>query len=114
MWIKFFSMIFYVNKKFSVLDYEKAYSNISISSAWIVFSIAYMSILWIYQSYRDEIDNKLDFVSDFKSGKELQKLKSIINILIPSFVREKIEDGKKNFSDLEQDVTVVFVDIANV
>ena len=72
-----------------------------------------MSILWIYQSYRDEIYSKLDFVSDFKSGKELQKLKSIINVLIPSFVREKIEDGKKKFSDLEQDVTVVFIDIAN-
>lgn len=101
MWIKIFSLIFYVNKKFSVLDFEKTNSDLSISSAWTVFSIAYMSILWMYQSYRDEIDNKLDFVSDFKAGKELQKLRSIINILIPSFVREKIEDCMQNFSDLE-------------
>ena len=71
LWIRLFSLIFYINKKFSVLDYDKANSGISISSEWTVFSIAYMSILWIYQSYRDEIDNKLDFVSDFKSGKEL-------------------------------------------
>ena len=39
------------------------------------------------------------------------KLKSILNILVPSLVRDKIRQGKKNFSDEEGEVTIVFIDI---
>jgi len=39
------------------------------------------------------------------------KLKSILNILVPSLVRDKIRSGKKNFSDEEGEVTIVFIDI---
>ena len=38
-------------------------------------------------------------------------MKSIINILIPSLVRSRIQDGKKNFSESQGEVTVIFVDI---
>ena len=51
-------------------------------------------------------------MADFRAGKELQKLKSIVNILIPSLVRQRIQDGKK-FSDSEADVTVAVVDIVD-
>ena len=39
------------------------------------------------------------------------KLKQILNILVPSLVRDKIRSGKKNFSDEEGEVTIVFIDI---
>ena len=80
---------------------------------WLLVTVILTCGLWIYQSYRDEIKKKVEFVAEFRSGKELQKLKSIINILIPSLVRQRIQDGKKNFSDHESDVTVVFVDIVD-
>ena len=50
-------------------------------------------------------------MTQFRHIKELQKLKSIINILIPSLVRSQIQDGKKNFSEAQGEVTVIFVDI---
>ena len=78
-----------------------------------MITVVITCVLWIYQSYRDEIKKKVEFVAESRSGKELQKLKSIINILIPSLVRQRIQDGKKNFSDHEPDVTVAFVDIAD-
>ena len=39
------------------------------------------------------------------------KLKSILNILVPSLVRDKIQSGKKNFSEDEGEVTIVFIDL---
>ncbi len=33
--------------------------------------------------------------------------------MIPSIVREKIRSGKKNFSDDEGVVTIIFIDISN-
>ena len=53
------------------------------------------------------------FVTQFRQIKDLQKLKSIINILIPSLVRQRIQDGKKNFSEQQGEVTVVFIDLDN-
>lgn len=43
--------------------------------------------------------------------RNFQKLKSILNILVPSLVRDKIRQGKKNFSEDEGEVTIVFIDI---
>ena len=45
---------------------------------------------WTYYTYWDEIKQKVRFVTQFRHIKELQKLKSIINILIPSLVRSRI------------------------
>ena len=39
------------------------------------------------------------------------KLKSILNILVPSLVRDKISNGKKNFADEEGEGTIIFIDI---
>jgi class 3 adenylate cyclase len=40
------------------------------------------------------------------------KLKGILNILVPSLVRDKISSGQKNFSNEEGEVTIVFIDIS--
>jgi hypothetical protein len=39
------------------------------------------------------------------------KLKSILNILVPSLVRDKVRTGMKNFSEQEGEVTIVFIDV---
>lgn len=51
--------------------------------------IAYV-ILWIYYSYQDELTRKVNFVTQYRRVKEWQKLKSIVNILIPAIVRARI------------------------
>lgn len=54
-------------------------------------------ILWIYYAYHDEVRRKVQFVTNYRRVKEYQKLKSIINILIPGIVRSRLQDGKKTF-----------------
>lgn len=44
--------------------------------------------------------------------RQFLKLKSILNILVPSLVRDKIRAGKKGFSDDEGEVTIILIDIA--
>lgn len=39
------------------------------------------------------------------------KLKQILNILVPSLVRDKLRSGGENFYDEEGEVTIVFIDI---
>jgi len=50
-------------------------------------------------------------VNGHRKVRNFLKLKSILNILVPSLVRDKIRSGKKNFSDDEGEVTIVFCDI---
>ena len=78
---------------------------------WIIVVIIFNISLWIFYSYRDEIKRKLSFVTQYRNLKEFQKLKTIINILIPSLVRSKIQEGRKNFSEAQGEVTIIFIDI---
>jgi class 3 adenylate cyclase len=59
------------------------------------------------------LEKKTQFVNGHRKVRTFLKLKSILNILVPSLVRDKIRQGKKNFSDEEGEVTTVFVDIHN-
>lgn len=82
------------------------------------FNNTYRAILWIFVGivwsvyvYMQELEKKTSFVSGHKKVRYFQKLKQILNILVPSLVRDKIRSGKKNFSDDEGEVTVIFIDI---
>ena len=66
---------------------------------------------WIHYTYWEEIKRKISFVTQYRKVKEFQKLKAIINILIPSLVRSRIQEGKKNFSEAQGEVTIIFIDI---
>ena len=80
---------------------------------WQASVVAVYIFFWTYYTYWDEVNQKMRFVTQFRQIKDLQKLKSIINILIPSLVRQRIQDGKKNFSEQQGEVTVVFIDLDN-
>lgn len=47
-------------------------------------------IMWYIYAYWEEKQRKLDFWQGNKKIKEFTKLKSILNILLPPFVRERI------------------------
>jgi len=67
--------------------------------------------LWIYYGYQDELRRKVNFVTQYRRAKEFQKLKSIINILIPSIVRDRMQDGKKIMTDQKSYATVLWAEI---
>lgn len=61
--------------------------------------------------YVQELEKKTEFVNGSRKVRNYLKLKSILNILVPSLVRDKIQSGKKNFSEDEGEVTIVFIDL---
>ena len=67
--------------------------------------------LWIFYAYQDELKRKVNFVTQYRRVKEFQKLKSIINILIPSIVRNRLQDGKKIQADSKSFATVLWAEI---
>jgi len=54
---------------------------------------------------------KVNFVTQYRRVKEYQKLKSIINILIPAIVRDRIQDGKKVHSDWKGSATMAWIEV---
>ena len=77
----------------------------------MTFGIIAYVLLWIYYAYWDEVTRKVHFVTQYRKHKEYQKLKGIINILVPTIVRSKIQEGKKNFTESQGEVTVVIIEL---
>ena len=71
----------------------------------------FTGLIWSSYVYIQELEKKTQFVNGHRKVRNFLKLKSILNILVPSLVRDKIRSGKKNFSDDEGEVTIVFIDI---
>jgi hypothetical protein len=82
---------------FSVLsEFEEADNNFN--NTYRVCLWLFVSIVWSVYVYMQELEKKTSFVSGHKKVRNFQKLKQILNILVPSLVRDKIRAGKKNFS----------------
>lgn len=69
------------------------------------------AIMWASFVYIQEYEKKIYFFNGYRKVRNFMKLKQIINILVPELVRERFRSGKKNFSDNEGEVTIVFIDI---
>jgi hypothetical protein len=95
---------------FSFLD-EFEGSTTSFNNTYRAILWIFVSIVWSVYVYMQELEKKTSFVSGHKKVRSFQKLKQILNILVPSLVRDKIRSGKKNFSDDEGEVTIIFIDI---
>lgn len=78
---------------------------------WQAVAIVVYLFQWVYYTYWDELKRKIQFVAQYRKVKEFQKLRGIINLLIPSLVRSRIQEGKKNFSEAQGEVTIIFIDI---
>jgi hypothetical protein len=95
---------------FSVLsDFENAITDFN--NTYRVCLWIFVSVVWSVYVYMQELEKKSSFVSGHKKVRNFQKLKGILNILVPSLVRDKIRAGKKNFSEDEGVVTTIFIDI---
>lgn len=76
-----------------------------------ILNILVFLVVLVLYAYWDETTRKIGFVVNFRKQKEFQKSKQILNILVPSIVRARIQEGQKNFSDAQGMVTIVFCDI---
>lgn len=83
----------------------------TVESYFRIFNLLIFWLTLILYSYWDETTRKIGFVINYRKQKEFQKSKQILNILVPSIVRARIQEGQKNFSDAQGMVTIVFCDI---
>ena len=86
-------------------------SSSTLQLSWMSGVMMFYVFLWIYYAYQDELRRKVNFVTQYRRVKEYQKLKSIINILIPSIVRDRLQDGKKVQADQKSFATVLWAEI---
>ena len=80
----------------------------AITTLWAVYIF-----LWSLFIYWEEKAIRLEFWHGYKKIKEFQKLKSILHILMPDFVRERIRQGQRFIADDQGEVSVIFCDIAD-
>ena len=71
----------------------------------------FTAFVWSGYVYSQELEKKTQFVNGHRKVRNFLKLKGILNILVPSLVRDRIRSGQKNFSNEEGEVTIVFIDI---
>jgi len=108
------SSVSFLNIRLSVIQKEgeqEEQIKQNLQLTWMTFGIIAYVLLWIYYAYWDEVTRKVHFVTQYRKHKEYQKLKGIINILVPTIVRSKIQEGKKNFTDSQGEVTVVIIEL---
>ena len=67
--------------------------------------------MWSAYVYMQELEKKTQFVNGHRKVRNFAKLKQILDILVPSLVRDKVRQGQKNFSDTEGEVSLIFFDI---
>ena len=68
---------------------------------------------WIAYVYMEELAKKLEFMQHYRKQKEFQKLQGILSILMPSFVRIRIQEGARFLADEQGSVTMIFCDISD-
>lgn len=73
----------------------------------------FTALVWSGYVYSQELEKKTQFVNGHRKVRNFLKLKGILNILVPSLVRDRIRSGQKNFSNEEGEVTIVFIDITD-
>jgi len=76
------------------------------SFVWI-----FTGMVWSAYVYMQELEKKTQFINGHRRVRSFIKLKKILDILVPSIVRDKIRQGQKNFSEAEGDISIIFFDI---
>jgi len=87
------SSISFLNIRLSVIQNTETKDQLiqqNLQLTWMTFGIIAYLLLWIYYAYWDEVSRKVHFVTQYRKHKEYQKLKGIINILVPTIVRSMI------------------------
>ena len=82
------STIAFLQIRLSVIADTTGQTSSMFQLTWMSFVMVTYVVLWIIYAYNDEVRRKVAFVTQYRRIKEYQKLKSIINILIPGLVRQ--------------------------
>lgn len=86
----------------------------------IIFSTFYYAIIYLALcsissiiAYHIDKSKRIEFLLVQKVQLEIQKSKSVLNYLLPAFVRKRVKDGVRFISENQGIVTVIFCDICN-
>jgi class 3 adenylate cyclase len=71
----------------------------------------FTALVWSSYVYIQELEKKTQFVNGYRRVRQYLKMKSILNILVPSIVRDKLRGSKKNYSEEEGEATIIYLDI---
>ena len=71
----------------------------------------FTGLVWSGYVYIQELEKKTQFINGHRKVRSYIKLKQILNILVPSLVRDKIKLGKKNIPEEESEITMIFIEI---
>lgn len=77
----------------------------------IVLKLFYFVVFFFASAFKEEKDEKRQFLKQTKLKKEFKKSKNILNILLPEFVRERIRNGLTFIAEDQGIVTIIFIDI---
>ena len=76
-----------------------------------IMKLLYFVLFFFASAFKEEKDAKFQFLKQTKLKKEFKKSKTIFNILLPEFVRERIRNGQTFISEDQGVVTIIFIDI---
>ena len=96
---------------FSYLEEDDGILNSGLIQFNRTFVWFFTGIVWSAYVYMQELEKKTQFVNGHRKVRNFAKLKQILDILVPSLVRDKVRKGQKNFSDTEGEVSLIFFDI---
>lgn len=96
---------------FSLLVEDEGLEQSTLIQANRSFVWFFTGIVWSAYVYMQELEKKTQFVNGHRRVRNYAKLKNILDILVPSMVRDKIRLGEKNYSEIENDVSLIFIDI---
>ena len=82
--------VIFLNINLSTFEKDEMSFQILVHQIWFTVTILIYMFQWVHYTYWEEIKRKISFVTQYRKVKEFQKLKAIINILIPSLVRSRI------------------------
>jgi hypothetical protein len=71
----------------------------------------FTGLVWSGYVYIQELEKKTQFINGHRKVRSYIKLKQILNILVPSLVRDKIKLGKRNVAEEESEITMIYIEI---
>lgn len=83
--------------------------------ASVSYAMVYITLCAISSiiGYNIDKNKRLEFLLVQKVQVEIQKTKSVLNYLLPSFVRKRVKEGVRFISENQGIVTIIFCDIEN-
>ena len=110
----------FITSGFVLLNSIYYYSSKNYNQSEVVDSVISQMIIYLTLScissivaYHIDKSKRLEFLLVQKVQLEIQKTKSVLNYLLPAFVRKRVKEGVRFISEDQGVVTIIFCDICN-